>query len=163
MLLKSRKMSWNVSSSPNTTHVITKAHVLSSIECWLWAVLWSGACCVTQCSKHALWVSHLFVHPSHSKPDQLKHPQPIHLINKPWSTHLINKSQSIHLRNTCDDSQGNDVSVCRFHGDGQWVLAPLVCCILIGSSLQEQTHLSGPTNRSSLNTHTCLDQPIGAH
>lgn len=34
----------------------------------------------------------------------------------------------------------------RFHGDGQRVLASLIHCVLIGSSLQQQAHLSKVAN-----------------
>lgn len=44
------------------------------------------------------------------------------------------------------DSQCDDVSVGCFHGDGQRVLPSLVDSILIGSSLQQQTHLTVTAN-----------------
>lgn len=44
------------------------------------------------------------------------------------------------------NSQRDDVSVGCFHGDGQRVLTRLVSSVLIGSSLQQQTHLTAATN-----------------
>ncbi len=60
-----------------------------------------------------------------------------------------------------DDSQCDDVSVGCFHGDGQWVLSSLVYSVLIGSSLQQQTHLSTTANENQrrlfmLNLNRCV-------
>lgn len=45
-----------------------------------------------------------------------------------------------------ENSQCDDVGVGCFHGDGQRVLTRLVSGVLIGSSPQEQTHLTARTN-----------------
>lgn len=56
---------------------------------------------------------------------------------------LINILVSSISRLCCNPhSQRDDVSVSSFHGNGQRVLSPLVHSVLIGSSLQQQTHLS---------------------
>lgn len=44
-----------------------------------------------------------------------------------------------------------------FHGDGQRVLTPLVSSVLIGSSLQEQTHL---TTRTRKKTFSWMGQSV---
>lgn len=47
------------------------------------------------------------------------------------------------------NSQSDDISMGCFHGDGQRVLTPLISSVLIGSSLQEQTHLTMRTRKKT--------------
>lgn len=67
MSLKSRKMSWNVSSSPEWFQrgIITELPLTSYRDTW------EGKCSLT-CSSKDLGISHLFIHPRHPQPETLQ-------------------------------------------------------------------------------------------